>query len=89
MLRIKEGIDLKELEKFGFRPKYDEDTGEITAYIIERKCEGLFIKKEIPLKRFRIYKLKANYWKINPYDSNYFDVDTLYDLIQAGLVEKI
>lgn len=39
MLKIKDNINLKELEKFGFKPKYDEDI--------------------------------------------------LYDLIQAGLVEKI
>lgn len=26
MLKIKDDVDLKELEKFGFKPKYDEDT---------------------------------------------------------------
>ena len=29
MLKIKDNIDLKELEKFGFKPQYDEDTGEL------------------------------------------------------------
>ena len=29
MLRIKDNVDLKELEKFGFKTKYDEDTGEL------------------------------------------------------------
>ena len=27
-----EKIDLKDLEKFGFNPKYDENTGEIIEY---------------------------------------------------------
>ena len=25
MLKIKDNVDLKELEKFGFKPKYDEN----------------------------------------------------------------
>ena len=32
MLKIKNSVDLKELEKFGFKPKYDEDTGKVCAY---------------------------------------------------------
>ena len=32
MLKIIDDVDLKELEKFGFKAKYDEDTGEINAY---------------------------------------------------------
>ena len=31
MLKIKDDVNLKELEKFGFKPKYDEDTGKIKA----------------------------------------------------------
>ena len=33
MLKIKNNVDLKELEKFGFKAKYDEDTGKIYKYI--------------------------------------------------------
>ena len=33
MLKLKNNVDLKELEKFGFKPKYDEDTGEIKKYV--------------------------------------------------------
>ena len=33
MLKIKDNVDLKELEKFGFKPKYDVDTGKIKKYI--------------------------------------------------------
>ena len=29
MLKIKYSVDLKELEKFGFKPIYNKDTGEV------------------------------------------------------------
>ena len=93
MLKIKDDVDIKELEKFGFKPKYDEDTGKIRTYEKIRKEEfiGLTITKKIKGK-IRIFKafIKSNKveWRINPY-SDYFDEDTLYDLIQAGLVEKV
>lgn len=32
MSKIRDDVDLKELEKFGFKPKYDENTGKIRAY---------------------------------------------------------
>lgn len=35
MLKIKDSVDLKELEKFKFKPKYDEDTGEVIYYYRE------------------------------------------------------
>ena len=38
MLKIKDKVDLKELEKFGFKPKYDEDTGKLVEmYRIRRR----------------------------------------------------
>lgn len=37
--------------------------------------------------KIRIFK-RGKEWRINPHN-NYFDVDTLYDLIQANLVEKV
>ena len=93
MLKIKDDVDLKELEKFGFKPKYNENTGEICAY--QKKCEkdvgGLLITitETISLIRiFRAFRMKNVEWRINQYN-NYFDIDTLYDLIQAGLVEKV
>ena len=35
-----EKVDLKELEKFSFKPKYDEDTGKIYKYIYEYEFCG-------------------------------------------------
>ena len=93
MLKIKDDVDLKELEKFGFKPKYNEDTGEVCAY--QKKCEkdvgGLLIAITETTSLIRIYRAftrgKAE-WRINKYN-DYFDIDTLYDLIQTGLVEKV
>lgn len=72
MLKIKDNVDLKELEKFGI--KYDE----------EDNCyNGNWISIEI---YDEIYH-KENTRKIYVGASAY--LDTLYDLIQAGLVEKV
>lgn len=91
MLKIKDSVDLKELEKFGFKPQFDEDTGEIIAYKKNKDkttFEGLFVKITEPESKIRIYKSKERIWKLNPYE-NYYDLDMVYDLIQAGLVEKV
>lgn len=89
MLKIKDDVNLKELEKFGFKPKYDEDTGEIEAYVEENTkitFKRLCINRKNVKSILRIYK-KSEKWSISA-DSDYFDIDTLYDLITAGLVEK-
>ena len=70
MLKIAEGIDLKELEKYGFKYKQDEDyeyweiTNELETYRI------MFVA----VWDRKIHNLGAD--------------DTLYDLIQAGIVVK-
>lgn len=90
MLKIKDNVDLRELEKFGFKPKYDEDTGKIKAYEKIKKEEeymGLGITRATIKSKIRIFRRTDIEWRINPY-SEYFDVDTLYDLIKADLVEK-
>lgn len=82
MLKIKDEVDLKELEKFGF--KYDEETK-----MYYKNCIGTFNKFFIPtennLDEFRgqiIFHNQSNF-------ATTLYLDTLYDLIQAGLVEKI
>ena len=90
MLKIKDNVDLKELEKFGFKPKYDEDTEKIKAYEKIKKEEeymGLSVTIETTKSKIRIFRKTDIEWRINPY-SEYFDVDTVYDLIKADLVEK-
>lgn len=90
MLKIRDDVDLKELEKFGFKPKYDENTGKIRAYEKIKKEEeyiGLCVTIETIKNRIRIFRKNDKEWRINPF-INYFDVDTLYDLIKANLVVK-
>lgn len=94
MLKIKDGIDLKELEKFGLKPKYSEDTGKIIAYEkIEMKTDfsGLFVTIKETKSKIRFFKSLRKckeVWAINKYH-DYFDVDTLYDLIKADIVDKM
>lgn len=87
MLKINPKKDIKELEKFGFKPKYDEDTGKIKAYEkVMKEYMGLTVTIETTKTKIRIFKQREE-WKINPYN-DYFDLDTLYDLIIADMVVK-
>lgn len=97
-LRIKDDVDLKELEKFGFKPKYDEDTGELKEYYKEY-CEkigdamysekiGFYIKKK---KRFFSTKLQCCGYVWNIFSQRFGSemMDLIYDLIKKDLVEKV
>ena len=98
MLKIKDDVDLKELEKFGFKPKYDENTGELKEYYKEfvdddirhytKETIKFYIKKE---KRFfkTYYSCCGGTWDIFNSKYGYEIIDILYDLIQADLVEKV
>lgn len=103
MLKIKDNVDLKELEKYGFKPHYelkDNRTGEsvITHYYQTRSydrkygtCHLFPIKKRksciinIPSRKIENH-LEYNSLKID--DRDFIDLDILYDLIKADLVEK-
>ncbi len=111
MLKIKDDVDLKELEKFGFKPKYSEETGKLTEYFFVNNKEtsiSMFlgisiIKKDVKSKgkKLRIRNIfkkdyrgvplikEAKIWVIDNYNYQCTDFDKLYDLIQAGLVEKV
>lgn len=89
MLIFKADKDLKELEKFGFKPRYDVSTGEICAYekIKDVYEGGTIIKRTENIKKvFTICKRKK-YWEVIKY-KDYFDIDVLYDLIKADLIDK-
>lgn len=81
MLKIKNNVDLKELEKFGF--EYDEDNNNYFYYGFTRaNCNSeirMYINKDdrIISTGFDMYVHEE---KIH---------DKIYDLIQAGLVEKV
>lgn len=85
MLKLKENISLKELEKFGFR------------YVDDRSFEGDFshcyksignnVELSISVQGRCIYP----YITIEENNTYIFSdgLDVLFDLIQAGLVEKV
>lgn len=96
MLKIKDGVDLKELEKFGFKPKYNEDTGKVYEYyriIGDRKGTTIKYNDNFNGK----YKYR-NFWTIftwNRQITNHGyiklsddDYEVLYDLIQARISRK-
>lgn len=71
MLKIKDDVDLKELEKFGFVKEQTE-----YSYYSDTNLWVLFI---------------PNTREIFSYFHDYINTayDVLFDLIQAGLVEKV
>lgn len=91
MLKLKDDIDLKELEKFGFKI-----AGESFIYIskiIADYCaritickgeDGVFIDRQILLD---YYPISISAERLDKAISEY--EYTLFDLIQAGLVEKV
>lgn len=88
MLKIKDDVDIKELKKLGFEPRYSEETGEISYYIIPyRECFAIRKKRKI---RFKVSKHNGTTWLFDNYAiTNPDKLDILYDLIQAGLIEKV
>lgn len=94
MLKIKNNVDLKELEKFGFKAKYDEDTGDIKRYIKQETNYGFDYNKDYTVISVeKVEKQQGRYdtiyfWQIHLEEKTYKSMDLLYDLIQAGLVEK-
>ena len=73
MLKIKDNVDLKELEKYGFNLIKDCISGKYYAYL---KCS-----LRINLSNRKLVKNDAHF--------NEYDLDFVYDLIKDGLVEKV
>ena len=78
-LRIKDNIDLKELEKFGFhKANYKNKQIIYTTY------------KEGDISHFYMYKDRELYFETDKDNQiEEYQTDTLFDLIKAGLVEKV
>ena len=82
MLKIKDNVDLKELEKFGFVKMKNH------SYELPRFSDNLV--------GLTCSKWSNGEWLLslaNARDANFYKIsqrlDTIYDLIQAGLVEKV
>ena len=70
MLKIRDDVDLKELEKFGFKPKYDENTGDLKEYFYTNNKEtglpmgcGINIKKEDKSTKKKILSIRYTFKK--------------------------
>ena len=102
MLRIKNNVDLKELEKFGFKlDKYGDyiKMKDITIPCYCYGCEngntnhskeecvrGLYVNTKNLLIDRASYGGENSYWYNEMQSSEY---NTLYDLIKADMVEKV
>lgn len=87
MLKLKDDVNLKELEKFGFKEMPCLDN---SVYKLYRKCIGM---TEYMITDFSICVEHTNIGKIIKIYStgNYKleELDVLYDLIQANMLEKV
>ena len=75
MLKIKDNVDLKELEKYGFKrnSNFPDGWAMVKTY-----------------KKGRYYQEDIYVWNDKIIQVNAIDIlDTLYDLIKADLVEKV
>lgn len=77
MLKIKDNVDLEELEKFGFKVHHCKEW----YYFDVDETTELFVKpisKQLVFKKFRTIG-----------DTYINNITVLYDLIKADLVEKV
>ena len=74
MLRIKDSVDLKELEKFGFK---------------EEKWHCSSYNQDIHIFAKNLFSIDVNTRTFTFINIDFYDLDLIYDLIQAGLVEKV
>ena len=97
MLKIKDDVNMEDLKKFGFKPRYNSDTGELEEmYRIRGDREGTTIKYEDNFNGkykhrdfFHILNRDRSIYRHGYVKLTSEDYEILYDLIQAGLVEKV
>lgn len=78
MLKIKDSVDLKELEKFGW---YDKREWRKESDVFKHTYYPEYTKGKFTVQKNRhIRSCAGNQWH---------GLDDLFDIIQAGLVEKV
>lgn len=99
MLKIRDDIDLKQLEKYGFKPNATDDNYcgyykmfNSSDYIFI--LDGLFENKKITIEIQKIETYIGDEGTVDEYIGALpiclcSELDTLYDLIKDGLVEKV
>lgn len=92
MLKIKDNVDLKELENFGFKQK-NVRYGDVEEkeYHFSCKAKGTFLVKGCTeIICVMIEDERGIYIETTSYSQRIESIiDVLFDLIQAGLVEKV
>ena len=82
MLEIKDNIDLQELEKFGFEYEYEENwDGDYWEW-----CD-LFVDNQKIIGISATYNYEVQIYNFDQYQD--IILNTLFDLIQAGLIKKV
>lgn len=99
MLKIKDEVDLKELEKFGFKKNKNNNWIYLQNKTTYFYRDDKKLKKEIHAELIRINTYREIMLnvdiktfpkeQIDGYGSNISELDIIYDLIQAGIVEKV
>lgn len=93
MLKIKDNVDLKILEKYGFDDYNDtcyvnhlyqsEDYNDVVLEILVFKRDTKYAKKNTIQLFINIFKENINYV------DDLLELDVMFDLIKEGLVEKV
>lgn len=96
MLKIKDNVDLKELEKFGF---YKINESYMQPYGYDIKVEQPEEKNSFAEKGFAMLEVdgfgidresdRTLHLYTTTDDEVWWDIDIIFDLIQAGLIEKV
>ena len=105
MLKIKDDVDLKELEKFGFKEVEGKTKWHNEWVYLEYKTTYFYrddkrkLKKEVCMELIKVNNYRnilingdiKQFPKeeITGYGQTIIDLDVLYDLIKADLVEKV
>ena len=82
MLKIKDDVDLKELEKFGFKYKENKRLPYNSTFDWNDMLEVKGNKEQIYIRAF-------DKREITVYSTCGIAIDKLFDLIKADLVEKV
>lgn len=84
MPKIKDSVDLKELEKFGFHKGHNSHLANPLFISRGEKPDNIRISSQT-----RTITIDRNLWICSSDYYNFNGEDVLFDLIQAGLVEKV
>lgn len=89
MLKIKDNVSIEEFQKFGFERIDDEDKTWWGKVIKKDDKVPIFLALETDTDGILLYFV-VDEDKKNKGDGYYISCDdTIYDLVQAGLVEKV